>query len=112
LGIELNDFVREADVLAPMLFHHMKDRPVNWIGEYTTWLDSVSNSIRLENKPKIWPIVQAHNNPGEINPEEFREAMLQGSSFPSSGIMMFSDGALLQDPRKIEIIRKLYLVDP
>jgi len=37
---------------------------------------------------------------------------LQGSSFPSSGIMMFSDGALLQDPRKIEIIRKLYLVDP
>ena len=112
LGIDLNDFVREADVLSPMLFHHMKDRPVNWIGEYTTWLDSVSNSIRLENKPKIWPIVQAHNNPGEISPEEFREAMLQGSSFPSSGIMMFSDGALLQDPRKIEIIRKLYLVDP
>jgi len=112
LGIDLNDFVREADVLAPMLFHHMKDRPVNWIGEYTTWLDSVSNSIRLENKPKIWPIVQAHNNPGEISPAEFREAMLQGSSFPSSGIMMFSDGALLQDPGKIEIMRKLYLVGP
>jgi hypothetical protein len=112
LGIDINDFAREADVLAPMLFHHMKDRPVNWIGEYTTWLDSVCNSIRPEKKPKIWPIVQAHNNPGEVIPKEFREAMLQGSSFPSSGIMMFSDGALLQDQRKIEIMRDLYLVDP
>jgi len=112
LGIDINDFAREADVLAPMLFHHMKDRPVNWIGEYTIWLDSVSNSILTQNKPKIWPIVQAHNNPGEVSPTEFREAMLQGSSFPSSGIMMFSDGALLQDPRKIEIMRELYVVDP
>jgi len=111
LGIDINDFIREADVLAPMLFHHMKDRPVNWIGEYINWLDSVSNSTRPENKPKIWPIVQAHNNPGEVSPEEFREAMLQGSSFPASGIMMFSDGALLQDPRKIEIMRELYLVE-
>lgn len=112
LGIDINDFAREADVLAPMLFHHMKDRPVNWISEYTTWLDSVNNSIPPENKPKIWPIVQAHNNPEEVSPKEFREAMLQGSSFPSSGIMMFSDGALLQDPRKIEIMKELYLVDP
>lgn len=112
LGIDINDFAREADVLAPMLFHHMKDRPVNWIGEYTIWLDSVSNSILTQNKPKIWPIVQAHNNPGEVSPTEFREAMLQGSSFPSSGIMMFSDRALLQDPRKIEIMRELYVVDP
>jgi hypothetical protein len=112
LGININDFIKEADVLAPMLFHRMTDRPVNWIGEYTTWLDSVSNSIRPENKPEIWPIVQAHNNPGEVSPKEFREVMLQGSSFPSSGIMMFSDGALLEDPRKIEIMRELYLVEP
>jgi hypothetical protein len=112
LGIDINDFVAESDVLAPMLFHHMKDRPVHWIGEYTTWLDSVRNSIRPENTPEIWPIVQAYNHPGEISPEEFREAMRQGSSFPSSGIMMFSDVALLQDPRKIEIMRELYLTDP
>jgi hypothetical protein len=109
LGIDINDFAREADVLAPMLFHHMKDRPVSWIGEYTTWLDSVCNSIHSENKPEIWPIVQAHNNPVEVSPAEFREAMLQGSSLPSSGIMMFSDVSLLQDPRKIEIMRELYL---
>jgi len=109
LGIDIHDFVREADVLAPMLFHHMKDRPIHWIGEYTTWLDSVSNSIRLEDKTEIWPIVQAHNHPGEVSPAEFREAMLKGSSSPSSGIMMFSDRALLEDPRKIEFVKEIYL---
>lgn len=108
LGIDINEFVREADVLSPMLFHHIKDRPVSWIGEYINWLDSVCNYVRPENKPEIWPIVQAHNDPEEVSPEEFREAMLQGSSSPASGIMMFSDRALLQDTNKIDIIRELY----
>ena len=112
LGINIHDFIREADVLAPMLFHHMTDRPVSWVGEYTTWLDSVRSSIRPKDKPDIWPIVQAHNNPGEVSPAEFREVMLQGSAYPSSGIMMFSDGALLQDPRKIAVVKELYLADP
>ncbi|MDG5800633.1 hypothetical protein QA597_09705 [Marinilabiliaceae bacterium ANBcel2] len=112
MGIDIDDFVKEADVLAPMLFHHMKDRPVNWIGEYLNWLDSVSTSIRPGSTPEIWPIVQAHNNPGEVSPEEFREAMTQGSSAPSSGIMMFSDRALLDDPRKIEVMKELYLTEP
>ena len=89
----------------------MKDRPINWIGEYITWLDSVRNSIRNDNRTEIWPIVQAHNNPGEVSPSEFREAMIQGSSLPSSGIMMFSDVALLEDTSKLEIMRELYLVD-
>ncbi|MCT4591759.1 MAG: hypothetical protein N4A71_28320 [Carboxylicivirga sp.] len=111
LGIDINDFAKQADVLAPMLFHQMKDRPLDWIGEYTRWLDSITNSIPPENKPEIWPIVQAHNHPGVISPNEFREAMLQGSSSPSSGIMMFSDQSLLQDPRKIEVIKELYLTD-
>lgn len=109
LGIAVKDFVREADVLAPMLFHRMKGRPVQWVGEYVNWLDSVSQSVRPDGKPEIWPIVQAHNHPVEVSPEEFREAMRQGSSSPASGIMMFSDGALLQDPRKIEVMRAFYL---
>lgn len=112
LGIDIKDFSREADVLAPMLFHHMKGRPVTWVGEYTHWLDSVNNAIDTEYKPEIWPIVQAHNHPGEVSPTEFREVMLQGSAPPSSGIMMFSDGALLDDPRKIEIMKEIYLTTP
>ena len=111
LGIDIDDFVREADVLSPMLFHHMKGRPVSWVGEYIIWLDSLAYTVSPGNEPEIWPIVQAHNTPDEVSPEEFREAMLQGISSPAGGIMMFSDRALLDDPRKIEIMRELYTAD-
>ena len=112
LGIDINDFIREADVLSPMLFHHMKGRPVSWVGEHINWLDSLANTVSPGDKPAIWPIVQAHNTPAEVSPEEFREAMLQGISSPAGGIMMFSDRSLLDDPRKIEVMRELYLIDP
>ena len=112
LGIDINDFAREADVLSPMLFHHMKDRPVSWIGEHISWLDSLANKVSPGDKPAIWPIVQAHNTPEEVSPEEFREAMLQGISSPAGGIMMFSDRSLLDDPRKIEVMRELYSNGP
>lgn len=111
LGIDINDFVREADVLSPMLFHHMKGRCVSWVGEHINWLDSLANKVSPGDKPAIWPIVQSHNTPEEVSPEEFREAMLQGISSPAGGIMMFSDRSLLDDPRKIEVMRELYLVD-
>ncbi|WP_242093888.1 hypothetical protein [Aestuariivivens sediminicola] len=112
LGIAIDDFINVADVLSPMLFHHMTDRPVHWVSDYTTWLDSVCNFTRPHNKPDIWPIVQAHNSPGTVSPEEFREVMQQGMSPPSGGIMMFSDVSLLQDPRKIEVMKALYKVEP
>ena len=112
LGIDISDFIREADVLSPMLFHHMKGRPVSWVGEHINWLDSVSDEVSPGQKPEIWPIVQAHNTPGEVSPGEFREVMLQGMSSPAGGIMMFSDRSLLEDTLKIEVMRELYLIGP
>ena len=65
----------------------------------------------LEDNPQCWPIVQAHNTPGEVSPEEFREAMMQGISSPAGGIMMFSDRSLLEDTLKIEVMKELYSGD-
>ncbi len=108
LGIDVAGFAERADVLSPMLFHSMKGRPTAWVGEYLGWLDDLVLSGKSE-IPLVWPIVQAHNNPGIISPEEFKEVMLEGSRAPSSGIMMFSDQSLLDDKRKIEVMKKLYL---
>jgi hypothetical protein len=58
---------------------------------------------------QIWPIVQAHNNPGIVSPEEFRQVMSEGSKPPSSGIMMFSDQSLVEEPEKIKIMKEFYL---
>jgi hypothetical protein len=107
LGIDVAEFANLADVLSPMLFHMMKDRPVEWVGEYLEWLDRLTGA-GANQSPKVWPIVQAHNNPGTISPEEFRQVMHEGSKSPSTGIMMFSDQSLLQDPGKIEVVKELY----
>jgi hypothetical protein len=109
LGIDLAEFVNLADVLSPMLFHMMKDRPVGWVGEYLARLGRFTGDLESQS-PEIWPIVQAHNNPGTISPEEFRQVMVEGSKPPSTGIMMFSDQSLLQDQKKIEVMKELYSV--
>lgn len=107
LGIDVNDLAEMADVLSPMLFHKMKGRKPEWVGEYINWLDKLTGAGQT-GKPLIWPIVQAHNNPETVTPEEFRQVMLEGSKPPSTGIMMFSDQSLLQDPEKIEVMKDLY----
>ncbi|WP_113925521.1 glycoside hydrolase family 10 protein [Cognataquiflexum aquatile] len=125
LGIDPKAFSEMADVMSPMLFHKMKERPTTWVGDYVTWLGDL---IEIENlgsksedlnqrlgedlnqgaRPQIWPIVQSHNNPGIISPEEFRQVMLEGSKAPASGIMMFSDQSLVENPDKIKVMKKLY----
>jgi hypothetical protein len=107
LGIDVEAYAEIADVMAPMLFHKMKDHDPEWLSEYTSWLgDLIETSV--EDKPLVWPIVQAHDNPVEVTPEEFRQVMLEGSKPPVSGIMMFSDQALLDNPEKMEVMKQLY----
>lgn len=104
LGIDVPSLAKRVDVLAPMLFHQMYARPVTWVGEYMEWLDKVMDSSR----PLVWPIVQAHNKPGIVSPEEFGKALQAGSQAPASGIMMFSEQSLLENPAKIEVMQDFY----
>ena len=107
LGIDVGGLAARVDVLSPMLFHKMKERPAAWVGEYVRWLDGMTGAGQ-KGRPLIWPIVQAHNSPAVVTPEEFRQVMLEGSKPPSTGIMMFSDQSLLHDPEKISVMKKLY----
>jgi hypothetical protein len=106
LGIDVAAIAREADILAPMLFHGMYGRPPAWVGEHMQWL-----GIELKNSsaaPLVWPIVQAHNKPSIISAAEFRKVMTEGMKLPASGIMMFADGSLLEDPEKLRVMRSIY----
>jgi hypothetical protein len=107
MGLDPVALAERADVLAPMLFHHMKGRPTIWVGEYVAWLGQTLGQERLS-KTQIWPIVQSHNNPGIVSPEQFRSVMIEGSKAPASGIMMFSDQSLVVDPKKIRVMKELY----
>jgi hypothetical protein len=106
LGIDVPGIAREADVLAPMLFHGMYGKSPNWVGEYMNWLERELKSRSVN--PLVWPIVQAHNKPSVISAEEFRKVMTEGMRAPSSGIMMFADGSLLEDPEKLRVMKLIY----
>jgi hypothetical protein len=107
LGIDVPSLAAVADVLSPMLFHRMKGRPVEWVGEYLSWMDEATDASR-KGSPLVWPIVQAHNHPGVVTAEEFREVMRLGMGLPASGIMMFSDVALVEDSMKVRVMRELF----
>jgi hypothetical protein len=107
LGIDVEAFAEKADVLSPMLFHKLKNQEPSWVSQYIHWLDNLIDES-VTNRPLIWPIVQAHNSPDRVTPDEFRQVMLEGTVSPVSGIMMFSDQALLEDPEKIEVMQELY----
>lgn len=105
LGLDMEALAEIADVFSPMLYHHMMARTPDWVGAYVKWLESEGIA---GNDPLIWPIVQAHNKPGVISTEEFRQAMWNGSRAPASGIMMFTLHSLLNEPGKMQVMRDLY----
>lgn len=106
LGLNMKALAEIADVFSPMLYHHMMERPANWVSDYVKWLEQAG--ITDGKDPMIWPIVQAHNKPGIITTEEFREVMWNGSRAPSSGIMMFTLHTLISEPGKLEVMKDLY----
>ncbi|MBT6146125.1 MAG: hypothetical protein HOH74_11880, partial [Gemmatimonadetes bacterium] len=57
--------------------------------------------------PRLWPIVQAHDEP-RIEPEEFARVLTDGSSGRSTGIMMFTLDSVAKDPGKLEAMRRVY----
>jgi hypothetical protein len=81
----------------------MMGRSVTGVKEYPAWLRSYVGPA-----PLIWPIVQAHNKPGMVSANEFRQVMINGSAPPSSGIMMFSEQSLLADDEKLLVLKLLY----
>ena len=106
LGLDMKALAGIADVFSPMLYHHMMERSPEWVAEYVNWLEKEGITSGL--KPLIWPIVQAHNKPGIIPTEEFRQVMWNGSRSPSSGIMMFTLHSLISEPGKLEVMKDLY----
>ena len=85
----------------------MKSRPTTWVGEYVVWLGETLD-VEKKGKPQIWPIVQSHNKSGIVSPDEFRSVMIEGSKALASGIMIFMDQSLVEDPKKIEVMKELY----
>ena len=108
LGLDFGQLAGVVDVFSPMVYHGRMGRDPRWVGEYVAWLGE-SLGIKAGTFPKVWPIVQATDEPAAVSPREFEEVLRRGASGAASGVMMFTVNAVAHDPVKLETLKKVYL---
>ena len=107
LGLDYDLLKDVIDVFSPMVYHGRMGREPVWVKENIEWFCKRLN-IGKGTFPKVWPIVQAYNDPGIISKEEFEVVLRGGLSANSTGVMMFTSQAVAEDSLKIAIMKKVY----
>lgn len=107
LGLDYDLLKESVDVFSPMVYHAKMGRDPEWVKENITWF-SDQLDVKINSFPKIWPIVQAHNDPGIISKEAFEKVLKGGLAGKASGVMMFTTRAVVEDTGKTEIMKKVY----
>ena len=104
LGLDATALDGAFDVLSPMVYHGRSGRPVEWVRQNVEWLAQQVGGA------KVWPIVQAWSDPNghKVSAAEFEQVLRGGLSGGTSGVMMFTLGAVVEDPEKMGVLKKVY----
>jgi hypothetical protein len=107
LGLDYELLKKTVDVFSPMVYHQRMERDPHWVQENIEWFSQKIGAV--ENAyPKIWPIVQAYNEPGIVTNEAFETVLRGGLAGKSTGVMMFTTNAIAEDKGKTEVMKKVY----
>jgi hypothetical protein len=108
LGLDYDMLRDVVDVFSPMVYHGRMGRDPEWVADNIEWF---SRRLKIDRKtcPKVWPIVQAYDDPYRITPSEFEQVLRGGLQSGSTGVMMFTSDAVARDEEKIRIMQKVYL---
>lgn len=107
LGLDYDRLTQIIDVFSPMVYHGRMHRTPEWVKDNILW-HGTKLDAQIRQGARLWPIVQAHNDPKIITASEFETVMKGGLAGESSGVMMFTTRALAEDLEKIEVLRKIY----
>jgi len=107
LGLDYELLKKVVDVFSPMVYHERMGRDPAWVAENIAWLSDRLQVIPNA-EPKIWPIVQVHDSPGKVSALDFKTVMEGGLSGKSTGVMMFTTGAVAESKEKINVMKELY----
>lgn len=110
LGLDYDLLKKTVDVFSPMVYHQRMGRAPSWVQENIEWF-SKKIDAKDGTYPKIWPIVQAYNEPGIVTKEAFETVLRGGLAGKSTGVMMFTTHAIAEDEGKIEVMKKVYSED-
>ena len=104
LGQDVKALAGYVDVFSPMVYHRYCRRPMRWIAEYTDW-------VREATGRPVWPIVQVCDEPKPVRmsgDEVYRTLRTGLEADGSSGVMPFTLKHAVQDPAKLEALRKAF----
>lgn len=108
LGLDYDMLGKTVDVFSPMVYHGRMGREAIWVRENTEWFCERLGTGE-KSSSRVWPIVQAYDDPSPITPEEFEKVLRYGLSGKSTGVMMFTSRAVAESGQKTEIMKKIYL---
>ncbi len=108
LGLDYDLLRNFFDVFSPMVYHARMGREPEWVEENITWFCSRMD-IEYGKIPKVWPIVQAYNNPYTVSASEFETVLIGGLASKSTGVMMFTTRAVADDEEKLNAMKNSYL---
>jgi hypothetical protein len=107
LGLDYDTLRETVDVFSPMVYHGRMGKNPEWVKENIEWFCKHLD-IKAGSFPKVWPIVQAHNDPHIISAEEFEKVLQYGSGAESTGVMMFTSNSVAEDANKTETMKRVY----
>ena len=107
LGLDYDSLKGIVDVFSPMVYHGRMGKSPEWVKENIEWFCK-RLSIVAGSSPKVWPIVQAYNDPNTISPLEFENVLRYGTAAQSTGVMMFTSNSVADDSQKTATMKKVY----
>ncbi|MBI2425895.1 MAG: hypothetical protein HYV27_23930 [Candidatus Hydrogenedentes bacterium] len=108
LGLDFEALAPHVDVYSPMIYHGRSGKSPDYVREYVAYFSEKHGvSIEPGTYPKLWPIVQAHDDP-RIEPDEFEAVLRHGLIAKSTGVMMFTIGSVAADAGKMAVMKQVY----
>jgi hypothetical protein len=107
LGLDYNALREIVDVFSPMVYHGRMGREALWVRENLEWFCQ-RLEIKADKYPKVWPIVQAHDDPNPISAGEFEQVLRYGAGGKATGVMMFTANSVAHNNEKTIIMKRVY----
>ena len=107
LGLDYEMLKKTVDVFSPMVYHGRMGKDPEWVKENIEWFSKRLNT-KAGSSPKVWPIVQSHNDPNTISATEFEKVLRYGTGAEATGVMMFTSNSVAEDAGKVEIMKRVY----
>jgi hypothetical protein len=104
IGQDYRALGRYVDVFSPMVYHTMCGYPVEWIGAVTQEVYALSGK-------RVWPIVQAVDEPVPLSVEEYGQALDVVLNEPTAdGVLVFTlESALAEE--KLAVTQTRFCAD-